>query len=289
MKIAVTGASGFLGRHVLRALAARDGLEVVACSRSELREKLPSPAMRHVRLDHSRPSAGDYETLGRPEVLIHLAWDGLPNYKSLHHFESELPRQYAFLRSLLDAGLPRLVVTGTCYEYGKNNGQLSESFEGVPSNPYAHAKSALRQQLQFLLMSRPFELTWARLFYMYGAGQPATSLYAQLSAAAGRGYAAFSMSRGEQIRDFLPVEEVANYLVTLALRNKGAGTVNVCSGQPVSVRAFVEQLIASNAWRIALDLGKFPYPDHEPLAFWGSAEKLRFLTDSTHVGSDVRR
>ncbi len=287
MKVAVTGACGFLGRHVLRALAAQGAHDVVACSRSAPREDLPSTAMRYVKLDHASPSSGDYEALGRPEVLIHLAWDGLPNYKSLHHFESELPRQYAFLRSLLDSGLPALVVTGTCYEYGKQNGEMAESFEGIPSNAYAFAKSALRQQLQFLRSTRPFGLTWARLFYMYGNGQPATSLYSQLLAAVARGDRSFSMSRGEQIRDFLPVEEVAKCVVDLALRDEGSGTVNVCSGRPVSVRAFVEHLISENGWNIMLDLGKYPYPDHEPLAFWGSAEKIRLLTEG--LAPDVRR
>jgi hypothetical protein len=50
--------------------------------------------------------------------------------------------------------------------------------------------------------------------------------------------------------------------------------VNVCSGQPVSVRAQVERWIAERGWRIAPALGRYPYPDHEPMAFWGDPRKL---------------
>jgi nucleoside-diphosphate-sugar epimerase len=277
MKIAVSGGSGFVGRHVLRALAGKEGLEVMACSRSELREKLPSPAMRHVKLDHSKPSRGDYEALGRPDVLIHLAWEGLPNYKSLHHFESELPRQYAFLRSLLDAGLPSLVVAGTCYEYGMRCGAMDESTAACPANPYAFAKNALREQLELRRSVHGFALTWARLFYMHGEDQAPTSLYPQLMAAIERGDATFKMSGGEQLRDFLPVSEVAGALVELAVGTSGAGTVNVCSGRPVSIRSLVERWLAERGASIALELGHYPYPDFEPMAFWGKRGKLDAL------------
>lgn len=277
MKIAVTGASGFIGRHVLQVLSMRAGIEVIAASRSPTQTAAFPDGIRHVALDVAAPSLDDYDRLGRPDVVIHLAWSGLPNYRSLHHFETELPRQYGFLRSLIQSGLQSLLVTGTCYEYGMTNGELLESLEVEPGNPYAYAKTALRQQLQFLRSTHSFDLTWARLFYMYGNGQPATSLYTQLAAAVARGDSSFGMSGGEQLRDYLPVEDVASCIVELALRNPDAGVVNVCSGQPISVRTLVERLMARNGWSIDLDLGKYPYPDYEPFAFWGSARKLRSL------------
>jgi dTDP-6-deoxy-L-talose 4-dehydrogenase (NAD+) len=233
--------------------------------------------VRHVALDTSAPSPGAYDLLGRPDVLVHLAWAGLPNYGSLHHFETELPQQYGFLNSLIQSGLQSLFVSGTCYEYGMSNGEQRELSEGAAANPYAYAKTALRQQLQFLRSTKPFALTWARLFYMYGEGQPATSLLPQLAASVQRGDKSFGMSKGEQLRDFLPVEEVARCIVDLALYAPDAGIVNICSGRPKSVRNFVEQQLLRNGWNISLDFGKYPYPSYEPLAFWGSTAKLRSL------------
>ena len=196
--------------------------------------------------------------------------------RSLHHFESELPAQYRFLRALVDGGLARLVVTGTCYEYGMASGELVESQTVQPANPYAHAKNVLRQQLEYLRAScGSFALTWARLFYMYGNGQASTSLYPQLVAALRRGDATFAMSRGEQLRDFLPVEEMARLLIDVALAPTADGIVNICSGTPVSVRRLVEQWIAQSGRDIALELGRYRYPDYEPLAFWGSTQRLR--------------
>ena len=214
-----------------------------------------------------------YERMGKPDTLLHLAWGGLPNYTALRHFEEELPRQYRFLKALITDGLRRLVVVGTCFEYGLQSGKLCEDTPCFPVTPYGLAKHTLRQQLEFLGRDIPFELVWARLFYTFGSGQSPKSLYTQFNDAISRGDSSFAMSGGEQIRDYLPVSEVAGALVAVALAAH-IGVVNICSGRPVSVRRLVEQWINDRNATIRLDLGRYPYPEYEPLAFWGDNTKL---------------
>lgn len=274
MTIAVTGATGFIGRHVVAALVAR-GAAVVAVVRRM--PEAPVPGARYVTLDLEQADAGSWAALGRPENLVHLAWGGLPHYLSRHHFERELPLHYAFLRQMVEAGLPAMTVAGTCYEYGMVDGALDEGMTPRPANPYAFAKAALLRQLQFLKADTCVALTWARLFYMWGPGQAAGSLHPLLTAAIARGDATFPMSAGEQLRDYLPIGQVAAILAALAMRGGDDGVVNVSSGTPVSVRALVERWIAEAGAGIVPDLGRYPYPTHEPLAFWGSAEKRRAL------------
>jgi nucleoside-diphosphate-sugar epimerase len=274
LKIAVTGATGFVGRHVVAELQRRTITPLLVLRpSSQVPEQMAGLPVVRIELDQAPADA--YSAMSRPDVLIHLAWGGLPNYRSLHHFESELPRQYAFLKQLVESGLPKLLVTGTCFEYGMQSGPLTESSPAQPANPYGFAKDMLRQQLAYLSQERAFQLDWVRLFYLYGAGQSEGSLFAQLRAAAQRGDTAFDMSGGEQLRDYLPVADVARHLVSLSLMDRAAGIVNLCSGVPVSVRSLVEQLIEENRWSIRPKLGVFPYPKHEPMAFWGDATKLK--------------
>lgn len=272
-RVAVTGASGFIGRYVLRELAARE-LDIYAITRSADRLVDFGGKAKVIEMDVRQPTTNLYDKLGCPDVLIHLAWEGLPNYKSLHHFEEELPAQYRFLRGLADSDLKNLLVTGTCFEYGMRSGPLSEELETWPNNPYGFAKDALRRQLEFLQQVQPFALTWARLFYLYGDGQAENSLLSQIKKAVERGEKVFNMSGGEQLRDYLPVSEVAKQLVSLAMTVRDNGIVNVCSGNPISVRSLVEGWIRENDWSIDINLGHYPYPDYEPMAFWGDRGKL---------------
>ena len=273
MKIALTGASGFLGRYVLKELLSQ-GIEVVAVTRNATHLASFKERIHIVEMDISNPRIDCYQQMGCPEILMHLAWDGLPNYKALHHFETELPRQYHFLSSMIKSGLSSLIVTGTCFEYGMQSGSLLEGTPTRPSNPYGYAKNALRQQLEFLRSVTDFSLTWARLFYMYGEGQSTSSLFPKLKKAVLDKDIRFEMSGGEQLRDYLPVEEVARLLVRLVIAQQGIGVINVCSGIPISVRKLVEQLLLENNWKIDLNLGFYPYPDYEPMEFWGNRQLL---------------
>jgi dTDP-6-deoxy-L-talose 4-dehydrogenase (NAD+) len=154
------------------------------------------------------------------------------------------------------------------------SGPLHEGLEARPENPYALAKHTLRLQLEYLQREHPVNLTWTRLFYVFGDGQAANSLFPQLQRAVATGEKTFNMSGGEQLRDYLRIEDVAVVLVELALGASDNGVVNVCSGRPISVRSLVEAWLAEHGWQIALNLGYYPYPDYEPMAFWGDRRKL---------------
>lgn len=272
MKIAVTGASGFIGRHVVRELMRR-GQDAVLVVRKT--SSVAGLGGRVVEMDLASPPADAYEALGRPDALIHLAWGGLPNYGSAHHVDRELPLNRRFLESLVGAGLRSVVVVGTCLEYGLRSGALSEDMTPQPTVPYAIAKDTLRANLQELQRRIPFNLTWGRLFYLFGDGQAKSSLLPQLRAAVERGDEVFNMSGGEQLRDYLPVGRVAEILTELTVLSRDNGVVNICSGKPITVRSLVEGWLKENGWDIDLNLGYYPYPEYEPMAFWGDATKLR--------------
>jgi len=282
MKVLVTGGTGFIGRHVVTCLLAR-GHSVTVLARDPAKlETMPwRDSIAFVASDITQDPPR-HEQLGRPDAVMHLAWTGLPNYTSLHHFEDNLPAAYHFLKALVGGGVNHVLVAGTCFEYGLRNGVLSETLPAQPVNAYALAKDTLRRFLEELRREQTdrFVLQWARLFYMYGPGQNPKSLLAQLDAAISAGATEFPMSSGEQLRDYLPVDTVAESLATLLEHPQLDGITNICSGTPISVRRLVEEHLARQGAHLTLRLGRYPYAPCEPLAFWGDATRLRTLMEN---------
>jgi len=284
MKILVTGATGFIGSHVVEALL-KDGHEVVATSTNLEKARLASwyEQVTYVTFDISQQGAASeeraslYDYFHQPDQLIHLAWEGVSDCAGMVHIERNLISHYRFLKKMVEGGLTRIAVTGTCLEYGFKTGMLSETDLPEPHVSYAIAKDALRRFLMELQKKMDFSIQWVRLFYMYGKGQHSRSLLAQLETAIKNGDESFNMSGGEQERDYLPVEKVAEYLVAIASKGKKNEVYNCCSGTPISVRQLVEDIIAAKGSSIKLNLGFYPYKDYEPMRFWGNTNKLKSI------------
>lgn len=282
VNVLVLGATGFIGRHLVGVLLQRNH-QVTAVGRNR-EHSLAMPwieSVRFVESDMYGEALDVRKIAGDSDVIVDLIWPGLPNYKQLFHFERNLVASYRMLKSFVLAGYRQILVAGTCLEYGLQDGQMTATSETRPQLPYAFAKDSLRKSLEMLGAEVPFCLQWARIFYTYGEGQNPNSLLPQLDAAIDRGDTAFKMSGGEQLRDFLSVESASLQLARLIEQPKLQGSFNICSGQPMSVRSMVEDRLRQRSSSLSLELGHFPYPAYEPMAFWGESHPELFPTELT--------
>lgn len=285
-KILVTGATGFIGNYVIKELL-KINYSVIASSSSieNAQNKAWYKSVQYIpfNLKEFDTQIDYYNYFDMPDAMIHLAWEGLPNYKADFHTEINLPRHLSFLNNIIEHGLSNLTVTGTCFEYGMQEGCLNEEMDTKPANAYAIAKDTLRKKLQDIQEKKSFNLKWLRLFYMYGAGQSPNSLLSQLDKALNNGDVIFNMSGGEQERDYLPIGKVAENIVKVAVQNNITGIINCCSGEPIKVKEFVKKYIEASHQKIELNLGYYPYADFEPMNFWGDNKKLKsiLLDDNT--------
>ena len=277
MKVLVTGATGFIGNYVIKELL-KNNIEVIATSTNQQKAKsfdwFDKVNYMPFNLKEFEPKVNYFQNFGKPDILIHLAWEGLPNYKATFHINDNLPRHFNFLSNLIANGLNDINIAGTCLEYGMKEGCLNEKLVCTPKNAYAIAKNELRIALENLQKEFNFDFKWTRLFYMYGKGQNAKSLFSQLDKCIDEGHSTFNMSGGEQIRDFLPVEKVAEIIVQVAMQKKIIGIINCCSGNNISLKEFLINYLKEQNKRIHLNLGFYPYTDYEPMRFWGDVKKL---------------
>lgn len=276
MKIAVTGVTGFIGRHVRNAFAKTEH-DVVLVVRDAQKVGRIFAREEIVLADLSQMENDWFELLGKPDAVLHMAWGGLPNYMDSYHVDVELPMQTRFLTSIINSGLTKLVVTGTCYEYGLLSGALSENQETKPNTPYGVAKDNLRRELFNLQSIKNFDLTWARIFYPFGEGQSRYSLFSLIKEAANSCRPELLLSNSDSALDFISVIELGDILTTLATSFKDVGIVNLGSGRPTSVIEFAQSLANSNNWNVNFRAT----PEHsrifESKYFWSNSSKLTEL------------
>lgn len=273
--VLVTGASGFIGSHAVPALLGRGARVAVLARNPDKIRALPWGGQVEIvpgSIGQTGPELLD--RLAAFGCVLHLAWEGLPNYKAETQLTEVLPRHLDFLTQLARRGARRILAVGTCLEYGLVEGQLSEDTPCRPVTAYGQAKHRLRLALEPVCAESGTELAWARLFYMHGPGQSEKSLLSQLDRAISSGADSFDMSGGQQWRDYLPVEQVADMLARLALANGQRGVLNCASGEPVSVLDMVQAHLAKRGATIQLNLGRYPYPDYEPFRFWADTSRL---------------
>jgi nucleoside-diphosphate-sugar epimerase len=268
MKLFVTGGTGFVGSHFIRqALAA--GHSVTALRRPSSQPRIPldvTPSWVDGPLD------GDYsQQMAGVDVLVHLA-SHTPNPPYAPLDECLYWNVFAAMklaRQAHDAGIRRFLIAGSCFEYGRAAERVSEIETNTPLEPnlsYPTSKAAATLAFQGFAREKCLQLKVLRIFQVYGEGEQQTRLWPSLRAAAFRGDD-FPMSAGEQIRDFVPVESVAEqFLSHLDFSETEAGhpgVYHIGSGKPQSLLAFAEHWWAHWGATGKLIPGAVPYRQNE--------------------------
>jgi nucleoside-diphosphate-sugar epimerase len=244
MKIVITGGSGFIGRRVISQLVANDAVtELLVLSRATPREQQLDgvrPQVRWITVDLTNAQAvADAIMASRPDVCLHLAWYAEPS-KYLTSPENLVMLQVSLqlMRAAAAAGCRRFVAAGTCAEYALQSAALEEDDPAAPSTLYGACKLAVRHVGEALAMQHGMTFAWGRIFYLFGPGEDRRRVIPAVVNTLLEGKQ-FSATSGEQVRDFLHVDDVASAFVTMCLRD-AAGVYNIASGEPVTMRQLLE-------------------------------------------------
>lgn len=243
MKLLVTGATGFIGQHLVNKLI-QQGHIVLILLRSETSFTINENNDKLYYLKSSlklEDNAINRIIEFQPEALIHLAWEKIPDFSFETSFEN-LQTQTNFFRQLFSiASLKKIIVTGSCWEYNKNLGVCTESDICVSGNYFTWAKNSLRDFLQFECLRNNINFIWARIFYVYGPLQRKGSLIPTVIENIQNGVVP-ELKTPFNSNDFIYVEDVADGLLKFATIDAPSGIYNIGSGKSVPIIDIISKI-----------------------------------------------
>ncbi len=268
-RILVTGAGGYIGRHVVQALCDM-GADVTA---ADFRTDGIDERAKPIVYDIFSGSPEIFRELGSPDACLHLAWkDGFVHNSDAHM--GYLSQHYTFLRNMLDGGLKQIAIMGTMHEVGYWEGAVDENTPCNPISLYGVAKDALRRSAFLMVKDKNVCLQWLRAYYIYGDDKRAVSVFGKLLQAAEAGQKTFPFTSGKNQYDFIHVDELARRISAAVMQTAVDGIINVSTGKPVRLAEQVERFIREHDLDIQLAYGTYPDRPYDSPAIWGDSTKI---------------
>lgn len=257
----MTGAGGFVGRHVVDELE-DSGAEVIALTH------------RWSDLDEVEKLIDDRAV----DWCAHLGWYADPRDYLVNRDENlrSLNDALALVELLDRAGCRHLVVAGSSAEYAPSAEVLDEEATIAPWSVYGAAKASLRLLLSSSALPPSMTLAWARLFNITGPGEHPHRLLPSVTRSMVQGEP-MDLTTGEQVRDFLDVADVASAIVALG-STSATGTFNICSGTGQTLHSIISAIADRLDARDLARFGARPIGAHDPRFVVGDAGRLHRAT-----------
>jgi len=260
MKVLVTGATGFVGKQVLKVLQ-NNKFDITLVVRTGWKNKVNDQkgiTASFETADLFSESEEWWSTACKNiDIVMHIAWYAEPGKYLLSDKNIDcLLGTLNLVKGAVAAGVRRVVGVGTCFEYDLSCGMLSIDTELKPATPYAAAKAATYLSLSQYLLQHNIEFAWCRLFYLYGEGEDERRLVPYIRSRLENDQIA-ELTSGHQIRDYMDVSEAGQMIVDVAL-STAYDAVNICSGIPITVRQLAEQIADEYGKRELLKFGVHP-------------------------------
>ncbi len=269
MKILVTGANGYLGQGVVKALLDLNQ-EVIAVGHSTENVDVRAKRINCDIFQIEQP----YDFFGQPNVLLHMAWrDGFVHYSDAHIYD--LPLHYNFMKKMVESPIKTIACMGSMHEIGFYEGCINEKTPCSPESYYGIAKNSLREITQLMAKNKNKIFQWLRGYYIVGNTEFGSSVFSKIAQAEKKGQQTFPFTMGQNQFDFINYDEFCYQVAKTVIQDRVNGIINICSGHPEKLADRVEAFLRENNFNIRLEYGTFPDRPYDSKAVWGDNKKIQ--------------
>jgi len=270
LNILVTGGSGFIGHYVIkRLLQLEHNVTIITRSGITVHNQITVIEGDLNSISGIRQRIIDFQ----PDIVVYLAWQGIPNF-SIKMCQENLCMAMNFFDQVLDGtNCKKVIVSGSCFEYGKKHGNCKESDQVNINSYFTWAKYALYLYLSIKCVEKDVTLNWFRIFYVYGPGQREGSLIPTLIKSIVKSKTPLVNTPMNE-NDFVYVDDVAEAIVKACNREIKSGVYNLGSGRSTSifnVCKIVEKQLKGTSH--LSEKVKNKGSEDKPLKFWSDNEK----------------
>ena len=280
MKIFVTGGTGFIGSHMVRALVA-DGHEVLALRREKSSLARCVDFEKEVTwVSQDNPAWSQTVTAQKPAVIIHAAWAGVTAAERADwQLQARNLDLFADLMQIAGSvGLEQFVGLGSQAEYGPINGRVDENHPCKPDTAYGATKLATLALLESFARSKKMPYAWLRLFSVYGPGESESWFIPNLIRQMNLGQSP-QLSGCDQRYDYLHVCDLAAALLAVLQHPEKSGVYNLSSDTSLPLKQVVQLVKKYTGCRAEPGFGVLPYRPGQSMHMEGDSTRFNRTFD----------
>lgn len=282
MKVLITGASGFIGSFLLKQLIKEDKHEVAVILRDPLNAWRINSFLEHVYL--IKGSLDDPESyrsqlsVFKPDVLIHLAWDGVESKRRNEAGQwRNVSNMLEFMEIAVSQDAHTFIGLGSQAEYGVVNARIDENEATKPTTLYGVSKLAACNIGQVMANISNIRFSWLRLFSSYGPMDQQDWLIPYLINSLLKGESP-NLTLAEQVWDYIHVADVASAIALMIDKPNVHGVFNLGSGNAVPLKSIIEKTRDLINPLTLLNFGAVPYREDQVMHLEANIDLLTNAT-----------
>ena len=255
MKVFLTGATGFLGTHILNQCI-NNNFQILSLTRQKnIFQNSKNVKWIYSDLTNIKFIINEVNNFN-PDIVIHLAWEGIPDYSAEKSLINHYNSINLFNNLLKNKQIKKIICAGSCWEYPQRTGKCKESDIAYPTSYFTWAKISLYEYLKLKCLSNKIDLYWFRIFYLYGPGQRKDSIIPSIVIAFKKNTAPI-INNPFYENDFIYVKDAAKMLLKPLLLTVPPGIYNIGTGKTISVieisRLIEKQILNNNIFTKSID------------------------------------